>query len=123
MPEKITHRQAQFLAFIHRFTERHGVSPSFDEIAAYFGITSPSVNGMVKTLERNGFISRRPGAARTLRVEVPAHLLPDVDFGRTAHHAQPHLKPQQQPTPSGIAVSAAVAVMDTLMPILIRIGT
>ena len=88
MAAKITQRQGQFLSFILRFTERYGVSPSFDELAAYFGITSPSVNGMIKTLERNGFISRIPGAARTLRVEVPANLLPNIDFGHGTNHSQ-----------------------------------
>lgn len=118
MAAKITHRQGQFLAFILRFIERYGTSPSFDEMAAYFGITSPSVNGMIKTLERNGLVSRIPGAARTLRVEVPAHLLPDIDFGRATHQAAPQLK--QQPSPSSLAVSAAIAVMDTILPMLLE---
>lgn len=86
-------------------------------MAAYFGITSPSVNGMIKTLERNGFISRVPGAARTLRVEVPAHLLPDIDFACALRQADPQLK--QEPSPSSIAVSAAVAVLDSIMPVLL----
>ena len=115
---KITNRQSQFLAFILRFTERHGTAPSFDEMAAYFGITSPSVNGMIKTLERNGFVSRIPGAARTLRVEVPAHMLPEIDFGRTKQQAASQLK--QQPSQSTLAISAAIAVMDTLMPMLLE---
>jgi len=115
---KITHRQGQFLAFILRFTERYGIPPSFDEMAAHFGITSPSVNGMIKTLERNGFISRIPGAARTLRVEVPAHVLPEIDFGRATHHTAPQLR--QEPSPSSLAASAAIAVMDTILPMLLE---
>jgi hypothetical protein len=87
-------------------------------MASYFGITSPSVNGMIKTLERNGFISRIPGAARTLRVEVPAHVLPEIDFGRATHHATPQLK--QEPSPSSLAASAAIAVMDTILPMLLE---
>ena len=76
----ITDRQGQFLAFILRYTERRGIAPSFDEVAAHFGITSPSVNGMIKTLEHKGFITRIPGAARTLRVGVSAHSLPSINF-------------------------------------------
>jgi hypothetical protein len=87
-------------------------------MASYFGITSPSVNGMIKTLERNGFISRIPGAARTLRVEVPAHVLPEIDFGRATHHAASQLK--QEPSPSSLAASAAIAVMDTILPMLLE---
>ncbi len=116
MAAKITQRQGQFLSFILRFTERYGVSPSFDELAAYFGITSPSVNGMIKTLERNGFISRIPGAARTLRVEVPANLLPSIDFGHGTNHSQSQ---QCQELPhSTVAFSGATAVLDTLLPMM-----
>ena len=63
--------RGEYLAFIHRFTAQHGVAPSFDEIAAHFGISSPSVNGMIKTLERRELLSRVPGVARSLRVLVP----------------------------------------------------
>lgn len=116
MATKITQRQGQFLAFILRFTERYGVAPSFDEMAAYFGITSPSVNGMIKTLERNGYISRIPGAARTLRVEVPASLLPTIDFGHGANYSQS--QQCQELSLSAVAFSGATAVLDTLLPMM-----
>lgn len=76
MTPSFTSRQGEYLAFIHRYTLRNGIVPSFDEIAAHFGTTSPSVNGMIKTLERRGLLSRIPGAARSLRVLVPESLLP-----------------------------------------------
>ena len=121
MPMNITERQGQFLAFILRFTERHGISPSFDELAMRFGITSPSVNGMIKTLERKGLISRIPGAARTLRVEVAADLLPSIDFGAATHRK--NTKPrQQESSPSALAASTAIAVLDTVIPVLLNHG-
>lgn len=67
--------QREYLAFIKSFTDRWGIPPSFEEIARHFGTTPPSVNGMVKTLEARGFISRVPGAARTIRVLVPDEAL------------------------------------------------
>lgn len=74
-PTQPTERQREYLAFIQSFTDRWGIPPSFEEIARHFGTTAPSVNGMVKTLEARGFISRVPGAARSLRVLVPEESL------------------------------------------------
>ena len=76
----ITKRQGEFLAFILRYTQKHGIALSYEDMATHFGISSPSVNGMMKTLERHGFISRVPGAARTVRVEVRPEDLPEGDF-------------------------------------------
>jgi SOS-response transcriptional repressor LexA len=116
----ITHRQGQFLAFILRYTERYGRSPSFDEMAAHFGITSPSVNGMIKTLERKALISRIPGGARTLRVEVPAHLLPSIDFDRDK--SRKSIESKLETSTPVLAAFSAIAVLDTVMPILLNHG-
>jgi repressor LexA len=66
-----TKRQTEYLAFIRAFTERWGIPPSFEEIGKHFGVTTPSVNTMVKALEARAFLTRVPGQARTLRVIVP----------------------------------------------------
>ncbi len=68
MSSSPTKRQAEYLAFIQAFTTRRGMSPSFEDIARHFLTTTPSVNGMIKTLESRGFLTRVPGQARTLRV-------------------------------------------------------
>ncbi|MFN7975135.1 MAG: MarR family transcriptional regulator [Acidobacteriota bacterium] len=120
MPAKFTARQGEFLAFIQSYSERHGAAPSFDDLATHFGVTSPSVNGMIKTLERRGLISRIPGAARTLRVEVPAHELPDIGFGGKASVRLP--PPGKAAGASSVAVSAAIAVLDTVVPALLALG-
>ena len=67
-----TARQGQFLSFILGFTDKRGYAPSYEEIGWHFGLTAPSVNSMIKMLERRGFLSRMPGVARSLRVLVPA---------------------------------------------------
>ncbi len=66
-----TKRQSEYLEFIRAFTDRWRIPPSFEEIGGHFLTTPPSVNSMVKTLEARGFLTRVPGAARTLRVLVP----------------------------------------------------
>ena len=105
MTAPFTRRQGEYLAFIHRFAAKHGVAPSFAEIGSHFGTSAPCVNGMIKTLERRGLLSRVPGAARSLRVLVPGALLPDSDFGFRAARV----------SSSEAAFVAAAAVMDVFM--------
>jgi repressor LexA len=117
MKAPFTARQGDYLAFIHRFTTQRGVAPSFEEIAAHFGTSAPSVNGMIKTLERRQFLSRVPGVARSLRVLVPAAALPESDFGsqgRRRVDARPGST--EAASPVDIAVVAATAVIDVVMP-------
>lgn len=116
MTPSFTSRQGEYLAFIHRYTLRNGIAPSFDEIAAHFGTTSPSVNGMIKTLERRGLLSRIPGAARSLRVLVPESLLPHGDYGSRAPRAPSARGEAGGVTVTDAAVAAAGAVLDVLMP-------
>ena len=106
-----TPRQGLFLSFVHAFVQRRGMAPSYEEIAGHFGISSPSVNGMVKTLERRGLLSRVPGVARSLRVLVPAAQLPGGDFG-----PPPAPRPTSGASVQDAATAAAIAVFDVLMP-------
>jgi DNA-binding MarR family transcriptional regulator len=117
---RITKRQGEFLAFILRYTQKRGIAPSYEDMATHFGISSPSVNGMMKTLERNGFISRVPGAARTVRVEVRPEDLPESEFASPTRHRP--TSAVQGPAPSSTAASAAIAVLDAVMPRLLELG-
>jgi hypothetical protein len=104
-----TARQREYLSFIKAFTDRWGVPPSFEEIARHFDTSSPSVNGMVKTLEARGFLSRVPGAARTLRV-----LVCDDDLrGESPTAAAPATD-----VTSEVAVRMASVVIERLVPVL-----
>ncbi len=111
----ITARQGAYLAFIHRFTQKHGGAPSFEEIAAHFGTSSPAVNGMIKTLERRALLARVPGRARSLRVLAPTSLLPDSDFGPrdrgTARRNEGAMESLVD-----MVVAAAVAILDVVIP-------
>ncbi len=116
MTRPFTARQGEYLAFIHRYAVKNGIAPSFDEIAAHFGTSSPSVNGMIKTLERRGLLSRIPGAARSLRVLVPESLLPPGDYGSGSARTPGTRGEARGATVTDAAVAAASAVLDVLMP-------
>ena len=89
MAAPYTPRQGQFLAYIHTYTRLHRQPPSEAEMAAFFGVSPPSVHQMVVTLERRGLIERTPGQARSLRVLVPPTALPDLDSGQTPLRQEP----------------------------------
>jgi repressor LexA len=74
-----THRQGQFLAFIHVYRRLHRRGPSELEMAIYFQVTPPSVHGMVVKLEELGLITREPGVARSARVAIPAGEVPELE--------------------------------------------
>ena len=118
MPAEFTVRQGEYLSFIQDYTTKFGVSPSFEDIARHFGTAPPNVNGMIKTLERRGLLSRSPGVARSLRVVVPAELLPRSAFGSRAPRARTPLVSVGAPSPSAAdaAVAAALAVLEVVMP-------
>lgn len=53
-----TRRQREYLQFIKRYMHRFGVAPAEADIQRHFLVSAPSVNQMIRTLERRGFISR-----------------------------------------------------------------
>ena len=71
-----TPTQGRYLAFIHAYTKSYGYPPAESEIAAALLVSPPSVNQMVKTLEKKGLILRHPGQARSLQVLVPDDEIP-----------------------------------------------
>ena len=70
-----TVRQFEYLAFIAKYIARFGGAPAESDIQQHFLVSAPSVNQMMQTLERRGFISRRPGVPRSIRIniEMPRH--------------------------------------------------
>jgi len=71
-----TRRQREYLAFIARYFVRFGVSPAESDIGRHFLVSAPSVNQMVQTLERRGFITRQRGTPRSISI---------VSHGEAAH--------------------------------------
>jgi len=72
----VTPAQGRYLAFIHAYTEGFGLPPAESEIAAALGVSPPSVNQMIKTLEKKRFIRRQPGVPRSLEILIERDALP-----------------------------------------------
>lgn len=73
---KFTDKQGQYLAFIHAYTLVNRRPPAETDMQWFFGVTAPSVHGMVVQLESKGLITRSPGVGRSVRVLIPADQLP-----------------------------------------------
>jgi repressor LexA len=76
---RYTEKQGQYLAFIYYYSKIHGRSPAEAEMQGYFGVTPPTVHQMVLSLERNGLIERTAGQARSIRLLLQRHELPDLE--------------------------------------------
>ncbi len=72
-------KQGQYVAFIQTYTRLHRRAPAESEIQDYFQTTPPSVHGMLKTLQRKGFISRVAGVARSTKVLLAPHEIPELE--------------------------------------------
>ena len=79
MQQPYTEKQGKYLAFIYYYSKIHGYPPSEADMQGYFGVTPPTVHQMVLTLERNGLIERTAGKARSIRVLLARHELPDLE--------------------------------------------
>lgn len=75
----ITPTQGQYLAFIHTYTRLHRRAPAESELQEYFQTTPPSVHGMLKTLQKRGFISREAGVGRSTKVLLAPHQIPELE--------------------------------------------
>lgn len=80
MPTKpFTHKQGQYLAFIHYYSRINGCPPAEADMQRYFRVSPPSVHQMVLTLEANGFIERVPGQGRSIRLLLAREGLPNLE--------------------------------------------
>ena len=73
---RFTAKQGQYLAFIHNYTKIHRCPPAESDLQYYFRVSAPAIHDMIKTLERNGFIEKRPGQVRSIRLLVAPEYLP-----------------------------------------------
>ena len=78
MEPAYTDTQGQYLAFIYYYTKIHGVPPAEADMQRYFKVSPPSVHNMVVTLEKRGFITRIPGAGRSIQLRLGRDRLPDL---------------------------------------------
>ncbi len=75
----MSQREGQYLAFIHLYTRVHRRAPAESDIQEYFRTTPPAVHDMLKTLQRKLFIGRTAGVARSTRILLADHELPDLE--------------------------------------------
>jgi hypothetical protein len=76
-----TAQQGQFLAYIHEYMKSNygNVAPTHAALQKFFNLTPPSVNSMLKRLEKRGFISRIPGRARGIRLIISPENIPPLE--------------------------------------------
>ena len=97
-----TPTQGRYLAFIHAYTNLHGHAPAESEIATAMCVSPPSVNQMVKMLEKKGLIDRQPGQPRSIQVRVPDDEIPPWNARKPAKSPARPANP-----PSRVAVAPA----------------
>lgn len=73
-----TAKQGQYLAFVYYYTKIHGCPPSEADFQRYFMVSPPTVHQMVLSLERHGFIARKPGQGRSIELLLSREQLPDL---------------------------------------------
>jgi len=78
-PAAFTRKQGQYLAFIYYYTKLNGTPPAQRDFQSYFRATPPTVHSMILRLEKGGWLSRRPGAPRSLKLLVQRGALPDLE--------------------------------------------
>lgn len=71
-----TPTQGRYLAYIYAYTNLHGYPPSEAEMAQAMRVAPPSVHQMVKTLEKRGLISRKPGTPRSIEILIDEDEIP-----------------------------------------------
>jgi len=76
----LTKRQKQVLDFLVAFHDKHGYSPSFEEMARSLKLTSlATVHKHISTLERKGFIRRGYNQSRSIEVvQLPKSVREEV---------------------------------------------
>jgi hypothetical protein len=74
-----THRQGQFLAFIHHYWKLHRQGPAELDMVQFFRVTPPSVHGMVVKLAELGLVTKEPRVARSVRVAIPEDEIPPLE--------------------------------------------
>lgn len=79
-PKGFTEKQGQYLAFIYAYSHMFRRPPAETDIQRHFQVSPPSVHQMVVTLERNGFIRRQPGVARSIEILVAPQDLPILEW-------------------------------------------
>lgn len=74
-----THRQGQYLAYIHLYRKLHRIGPAQADLARYFCVAPPTVHQMIVTLKKLGLVVDEPGVPRSIRVTIPKETIPELE--------------------------------------------
>lgn len=110
-----TPTQGRYLAFIRAYFNLHGYPPAESEIAAAMCVSPPSVNQMVKMLERKGLILRHPGQPRSLEVLVPEDEHPRWSSRKAVRNPARPTHRRTSMTPSPVAPPASLYVVSVYL--------
>ncbi|GAB5516637.1 IS1096 element passenger TnpR family protein [Rhodopirellula baltica] len=77
-----TPTQGRYLSYIHAYTVGFGLPPADSEIAEAIGVSPPSVNQMMNTLQKKGLIHREPGVPRSIQILIDESLIPKWSGGK-----------------------------------------
>ena len=90
-----TPTQGRYLSFILAYIRLHGRPPAESEIGIAMHVSPPSVNQMVKTLEKRGLILRQPGQARSIQILISESEIPIWGVSNTTPSThQPSIRPE-----------------------------
>ena len=76
---KFTDKQGQYLAFIYYYTKVNKMPPAQRDIQKFFNVTPPTVHQMLLQLESKNLITKTPGAARSIAINIPIELIPQLN--------------------------------------------
>ena len=74
-----TKKQGQYLSFLYYYQKLNKQSPAHIDFQRYFKSNPASVNDMLKTLERKGYIERERGKARSIVLLLKREDLPELE--------------------------------------------
>ena len=110
-----TPTQGRYLSFIHAYINLHGYPPAETEIAAAMCVSPPSVNQMVKTLEKKGLILRQPGQPRALQILIPEDEIPPWNNRKQEKHPLPGKVSKKVVPPPAVPPAKLYVLMVFLM--------
>ena len=68
MPQGLTAKQRQFIAYLERYITRNGQAPSLRQAAADQGVSHGAVSQMIRMLEQKGALRREGRYSRTIHL-------------------------------------------------------
>lgn len=110
-----TPTQARYLAFIHAYIGMRGYPPAESEIAAAMCVSPPSVNQMVKTLEKKGLVLRHPGQPRSLQILIPEDEIPPWNQRKSAKNPERPCNPPRRVTTTPVTPPANLFVVSVFL--------